>query len=444
MRRRLTSRIIAFSVFWIALALLVTALLLRGLYREHIEQHFDSHVYTHVEELVAAVEIGPDGELRLFRQPTDPRFHRPDSGWYWQVQAADETLAKSASLGDALLDVSGLNFEENHDVQEMLGPNRQKLRAHVVHMTHGRFPGSVTILATAPEMQIQDDVADFMSQVLMSFLILAVGLSMAVVVQVFVALRPLKAIRAAISDVQAGKSTRLPREYPSDVQPLADELNSLIDYNETLLKRARTQLADFAHKVKTPLTVIRNEARNISGEQGRLILDQAHSMSGSIDHFLTRARVSGQKDAVGYRTSIRSVIDDLRFAVERIYQDRDLSIELCSDHDCKFRGEVQDLEEMLGNLIENACKWAGDRIEIRCNPEEDMLTIAVEDDGPGIAEKDFERVLQRGNKLDESVPGYGQGLSIVKEIAELYGGFLRLGRSELGGLKAELNLPAAE
>jgi signal transduction histidine kinase len=166
-------------------------------------------------------------------------------------------------------------------------------------------------------------------------------------------------------------------------------------------------------------------------------------MSGNIDHYLCRARISGQKDIMGHRTSIKDVVDDLRFAVERLYRDRDIKIDLCSKGDCRFRGEVQDLEEMLGNLLDNACKWAKKSIEIRCSLDQDWLIISIEDDGPGIEEENLGSVLQRGFKLEESTPGYGQGLSIVKDIAELYGGQLKLGRSPLGGLLAELNLPAA-
>jgi len=217
---------------------------------------------------------------------------------------------------------------------------------------------------------------------------------------------------------------------------------SLIDHNETLLKRARSQLADLAHALNTPLTVIRNEARNIHSEQGQLILDQAHTMSANIDHYLSRARVSGQGNVFGYHTSIKAVVKDLRYAVERIYRDRNIRIQLCSKGDCRFRGEAQDLEEMMGNLLDNACKWAKRDVEVFCRLDGDRLTLTINDDGPGIPETHRNSVLQRGRRLDESLPGYGQGLSIVKDIADLYGGELRLGQSPLGGLKVELELPA--
>ena len=177
-------------------------------------------------------------------------------------------------------------------------------------------------------------------------------------------------------------------------------------------------------------------------QQATGILDQAHAMSGNIDHYLTRARAAGQKGVFGSRTSLSMVVDDLKFAVERLYQDREISIRLCDKGDCQFRGEVQDLEEMLGNLLDNACKWARKHVEIRCRMQEDRMFISVEDDGPGIPEGKIETALKRGRKLDESVPGYGQGLGIVTEIASIYGGALKLGESSLGGLKVELELPA--
>jgi len=443
MPNSLTGRIILLSIFWIILALLATAFLLGRLYRVHIEEHYDAHVFTHVEELVAAIETSPEGKRRLHSQPTDPRFHLLNSGWYWEVLSAGELLGKSPSLGENQLDLTGLSMVENHDVQTVFGPNRQKLRAQVIHTTYPHDVGSLTFVATAPVMQITDDVHDFVFHIFIAFLVLGIGLSIAVVVQVRVALKPLKAIRSAISDVQTGKTRRLPQDFPSDVQPLVNELNFLLDHNELLLKRARNQLGDLAHAVKNPLTVIRNEARSMENKQGQLILDQSQAMAGSIDHCLSRASVYGKRDAIGYRTSVEPVIDDLIYAVKHIYQDRDIEFQLSGLSEHWFRGEVQDLEEMAGNLIDNACKWAKSQVVVQCVTEKNRLVLAVDDDGPGIAGEDMKDVMQRGRKLDESYAGHGHGLGIVKDIADLYGGTLKLSRSPLGGLRAELDLPAA-
>jgi signal transduction histidine kinase len=377
MHRSLTNRIIILSVFWIVVALVVTALLLGRFYRLHIEEHYDSHVFTHVEELIAAVETDPDGKLMLSREPTDPRFHRPDSGWYWEIRSGDNPAIKSSSLGKQKLNLNGLTLDESHGVQTIDGPDQQKLRAQVAHVSYPHDPGSITFVATAPEMAIKDDVRDFYSHILTSFLVLGIGLTVAVVMQVMVALKPLKAIRSAISDIKAGKTERLPREFPSDVQPLVDELNFLLDHNEILLKRARNQLGDLAHSVKNPLTVIRNEARSMLSKQGQLILDQSHVMANSIDHYLSRARIYGKQDAIGYRTSVKSVIDDLSYAVGHIHKDRNIKIELKCVEDKWFRGEAQDLEEMVGNLIDNAFKWAKSRVLLHCENDQNKLTLTI-------------------------------------------------------------------
>lgn len=442
--RSLTRRIIWLSIFWIVTALVATGLLLGTFYREHIEQHYDAHVFTHVEELVAAVYTGDDGTVGLHREPTDPRFHRPNSGWYWEILSHDQPLLKSASLEERRLDLAGVVPDENHGVQVVHGPFGEKLRAHVIHVAYAKDPGSLTFVATAPQFQITDDVQDFATHVILSFLVLAVGLSVAVVVQVRVALRPLKAIRQEISDIKAGSTERLSQDFPADVQPLVDELNFLLDHNEMLLKRARNQLGDLAHSVKNPLTVIRNEARSLDSTQGQLILEQTHIMASNIDHYLSRARIYGKKDAIGYRTSVRSVLQDIAYAVGHIYKNRDIDIRLDCVEDKWFRGESQDLEEMAGNLLDNACKWAERVVSVSCASANDRLELVIEDDGPGIPDHEREAVMQRGHKLDENRPGHGQGLGIVRDIARLYGGSLVLDRSEsLGGLKATLVLPSA-
>ncbi len=443
MHKSLIRRIISLSIFWIILALLATAILLARLYQDHIEEHYDAHVFTHVEELIAAVYTDDEGRVALHREPTDPRFHRPNSGWYWQVSSGETLLLKSYSLGEEQLDMRATALDENHSVQEVFGPDEQKLRANVVHVAYATEPGSLTFVATAPQFQITDDVHDYGEHVLTSFLVLAIGLSIAVVVQVRVALKPLRAIRQEISEIRSGTTHRLSQNFPSDVQPLVDELNFVLDHNEMLLKRARNQLGDLAHTVKNPLTVIRNEARTMESRQGQLILEQTHIIAGSIDHYLSRARIYGKKDAIGYRTSVRSVIEDLIYAVGHIYNDRHLDIQLLCKEDKWFRGEAQDLEEMVGNLLDNACKWAKSEVTIWCEVEADRLKLIIEDDGPGIAREDQQDVLRRGRKLDESQPGHGHGLGIVLDIANLYGGSLELGDGDLGGLRVTLDLPAS-
>lgn len=440
------TRVVLLSIVWIAIALLATALLLGRFYREHIQQHYDAHITTHLEELIAATRaaesVGTDAPITLTRQPTDPHFHATASGWYWEIRHGDTSLLRSPSLSDTSLPFDPLTVDEASGIAQFGGPLGEPLRARVSQVSVPFEPGLLTFIATAPEMSISDDVVDFNQHILVSFLVLGLGLAAAVIVQVVLALKPLKAVQSGIADVQSGKAARVQGDFPRDLRPLVDELNFLLDHNEVLLRRARNQLGDLAHAVKNPLTVIRNEARGMANRQGQVILDQSHVMANSIDHCLSRARMHGQRDAMGYRTSVREVLEDLTFAMEHIYRDRELHIDVSQVHNCWFRGEAQDLEEMVGNLLDNACKWAESTVSVGCYSEDRRLFIVVNDDGPGIPSAERAEVLKRGHRLDESKKGHGHGLSIVRDICALYDGQLMLDRSDLGGLRARLELPA--
>jgi signal transduction histidine kinase len=442
-RKSLATRIIALSGGWVIMAMIITALLLVYSYRDHAVKHYDEHVSMHLEELIEASELSPDGAFKLTFDPTDPRYQVPDSGWYWEVRRSGQTLARSPSLGGNQLGMGATQPTGNVVIHEITGPVEEKLRVQLIAIK--QFPGQepLVYLSSNPMKGFSDDVMNYSSHIIGSFLLLGLGLLTAVFLQVRVALRPLQAISNGIAGIRAGKANKLPESNLCDVQPLVDELNHLLEHNAVLLKRARNQLADLAHSVKNPLTVINNEARNMNREQMELILKQTHDINRNVDHYLTRARTFGTEKVLGARSAVKPVFEDLVYAMQRIYQDRDLDYDLSGLTECWFRGEGQDLEEMLGNLMDNACKWAGERVMISASVEGNRLRLTVEDDGPGIPETEIENVMRRGQKLDESKSGHGQGLGIVKDIVDLYGGFLRLHRGDLGGLRTELDLPAA-
>ena len=261
--------------------------------------------------------------------------------------------------------------------------------------------------------------------------------------QIRLALRPLRDIRDGIGEIREGKTAKLHEDFPDEIQPLVSELNNLIDHNAVLLKRARNRLGDLAHSIKNPLTVINNEAHTLDPDQRNLIVDQTNDIERSEDHYLSRARATGIDSVLGARAHVKSVAEDLAFAMKRIYKDRNLEIDFSGLGSCSFRGEAQDLEEVLGNLMDNACKWAESRVIVHCSSREDRLSIVVEDDGPGIPEEELETVVQRGHRLDETTPGHGLGLNIVKEIVDIYGGKITFSRSGYGGLLVGLDLPGA-
>jgi len=439
----LAFRIIAFSGIWIVIALVVTAMILMSNHRELTTHHYDAHVRMHLEELTGASHFTKDGKFRLAFNPSDPRYRDLDSGWYWEVIQAGKTLKRSISLGENHLGLKSNEPTSEVVVHEISGSQGEALRVHVVEITINPDLEPLVFLATAPMEGITEDVIDYSNHLVFSFIVLGFGLLLAVVLQVRVALKPLKAISTRIADIRAGNTDKLPEDQLEDVQPLVDELNNLLEHNAVLVNRARNQLGDLAHSVKNPLAVINNAVHKMETGQRDLILQQTTDISRSIDHYLSRARTYGTEKVLGSRTSIKTATEDLVFAMQRIYQGRDLGFDLSSLQECWFKGEVQDMEEMLGNLMDNACKWAKNRVCISCGTYDGRLEISVEDDGPGIAKEEFENAMRRGHRLDSSKPGHGQGLGIVKDIAALYGGSLKLARSELGGLQAKLELPSA-
>lgn len=441
-RNSLAVRIITLSGAWILITLVLTASLLVYFYSQHSAQHFDEHVSMHLEEMLEASNFSSDGAFQLTFTPSDPRYHVLNSGWYWEVRQSGKTLMRSESLGENYLEIGNNRATQDLVVYEVAGPAQQPLRVHVVMVEYEASEEPVVYLASAPMTGLEDDVLNYSNHVIVSFLVLGVGLLFAVVLQVRIALQPLKAISTRLSDIREGKAAKLHGNHLADVQPLVDELNNLLDHNAVLLKRARNRLGDLAHAVKNPLTVIKNEAHNMEPEQKELIIQQTRDISRNVDHYLKRARAFGTQKILGSRSEVKVVAGDLVYAMQRLYQDRDLEYELENLEGCWFRGEGQDLEEMLGNLIDNASKWAKSKVVIHGECDSDLVLIIVEDDGPGIPEEEIEEVLNRGHRLDESKPGHGQGLAIVKDIAGLYGGALTLGRSRLGGLHAELVLPS--
>ncbi len=441
--RSLAFRIIVSSGVWLITALVITALLLVNSYRENAAHFLDSHVSIHLEEILDASRLSETGQYTLAYEPSDPRYLDLYSGWYWEVRQFGKTLARSKSLGESSLQTAGIQPSGEVLVHELNGPVNDRLRVQIVTDELGPGLEPVVLLSSAPMAGVADELRDYSNKLIGSFILLGVGLLFAVFLQVRVALRPLRAVKSDIAQIREGKASKLPKSELEDVQTLCDELNHLLDHNAVLLKRARNQLGDLAHSVKNPLSVIQNEAKSMRDERGSLILKQAGDISKNIDHYLSRARTFGTEKVLGARSAVKVTVADMVYVMQRIHKDDGLTIDCNDFQECWFRGEVQDLEEMLGNLMDNACKWAESRVRVDVISAGDRFLMSVEDDGPGIPEDQMENVMLRGHRLDESKPGHGQGLGIVKDIVALYGGKLTFERSSMGGLKVNVNLPAA-
>jgi signal transduction histidine kinase len=295
--------------------------------------------------------------------------------------------------------------------------------------------------------EVERQTAEFNTTLFWSFLLLGLGLISAILVQVRIGLQPLRKVSEALARIRDGKARRLDGHFPTEIAPLAGELNSLIQHSEEVVGRARTHVSNLAHFLKTPLSVLAAEAEAHEHDPDAtalagMVKRQVFTMRRQVDHYLSRARAAGSLDVLGNRTQVCAVLDDLCRVIARIHATRRISVDAQCTDDLYFRGERQDLEEMLGNLIDNACKWARARVAVQAEHSHGRLILTVEDDGPGLSAAQRTQVGERGERLDESVPGSGLGLAIVRDISKLYGGFFALDASPLGGVLARLELPA--
>lgn len=452
-QRSLAARLVIVAAIWSGIALALAGVFLVSLYQRAGERAFDAQLEIHIKALIAEMLETDDGEPRETpsvaapRYRGDPRFSLPLSGWYWTVRGADggEILFASQSLVGDPLDTPPLEGTSG-EASFITGPTGDEVRVLQRRITIGDEPYVIAVGAATAGFWA--DVSEFARMVAITLCIVGFGLILAIFLQVRIGLWPLARLRASLSAVRLGEAERIDETLPREIAPLAVELNALILSNREIVERARTHVGNLAHGLKTPLSVIANEARAAGGPLAEKVSEQADIMSTQVQHHLERARMAAQRRVIGVSCETEPVLARLIRAMEKIYRDKGVAVSLAQAEPLRFRGESQDLEEMSGNLIDNACKWATSRVDVEVAPlvdpgtNRDMLQITVEDDGPGLAPAERAEAVKRGRRLDETVPGTGLGLSIVADLAALYGGELQLDASRWGGLKARLMLPA--
>jgi signal transduction histidine kinase len=437
----------------VAIILLITGVVLSSLYRDAVERSFDRRLGVYLRTLVADLAAPEDPGGKFPQSLGEPLFELPLSGWYWQVTRLDpdkHDVRSSRSLWDG-----GLPHLEDFGIKPgadgsragyVSAPEDQRLRQVERNVDLGD-EGHYLVAVAGDDGEITQETRSFDQALAITFSILAAVLLLTTMFQVRFGLAPLKRITDSLAAIRSGNAERLAGEFPVEIAPLARETNALIETNKEIVERARTHVGNLAHALKTPLSVMVNEASARPGDPlAAKVLEQADIMRDQVARHLERARLAARMTVVGSLTEVGPVITALARTMEKIHRDRGIAIEVHGDEQARFRGERQDLEEMIGNLVDNACKWATSRVAIEVVRENrgdaQVVRIVVDDDGRGLSPSDRERVAQRGSRLDESKPGSGLGLSIVVELSALYGGKLNLGTAPLGGLRAELVLPA--
>lgn len=427
-------RLLALAAVWLAVALLGAYAVIGSVLDRFVTDRFDAEAQAVADTLIAQAAVDDSGRVILSGTPADPRFGVPLDGWFWQLDHGSRPVGKSPSLFDMRLNPAATPAVGARG----WGPRGERLRVLVRDFTLPGLSTPLTVTVTAPQAEIDAALAAVRRPLALSLVVLGVGLACASLVQVSAGLASLDALGGRVRAVREGQIDALPLPREAELRPLAVELNELIRTNANLLARSRDHLGNLAHSLKTPLAALANTLP--ADHPGQALIAR---MDRQIGWHLRRARSAGSARRLGTRTPVRPVVDDILLVLQRPLQDRDLAVHVEVPDVAGFAGDRQDLEEMLGNLLENAVKWAARRIRVSAQTSPGRLIVQIADDGPGMSDADHARALSRGVRVDETgVAGTGLGLAIVADLAALHGGRLRLGRAPEGGLLAELTLPA--
>lgn len=439
----ISRRMIGIAALWISVLLIGGGVALDRVLADAITRNFDDGMNYVLTAMIAASEIGPDGEVLFNRELADQRFLEPSSGLYYQISAKGHEDWRSRSLWDRALKVPAQHNDRHlhtYNSKQFPGEDLRIMERTVV------LPGSNTrwlfMVAQARE-GLDGQIRTLRSTLFKSFALLALGLFVLATLQTIYGLRPLRKVRLEIIRMRDGHKNRVTEPMPAEVLPMVEELNALLAHNERQAEEARTHAGNLAHALKTPLTVIMNAATAQAPDLGDAVIREATTMRRQVDHHLARARAVGRRGAAQSRAEVWASLTAVERAVQRLYPEA--RVDMDGDRQAAVRVERQDLDEMLGNLIENAAKYGGGSVFATVVARTGgMVEIQVEDDGMGIPEADRVRIFDRGVRLDSGKPGTGLGLAIVRDVAEIYGGSVALEESEdLGGLLVRLRLPAA-
>ncbi len=440
--KSLKFRFIASTFVWIAVGLVLTGLVVSALFRAYVTQGFHDELQVHVEELAALTRVDARGDPVMLRQLSDPRYLPGGSGYYWQIERDGHPTLRSPSLAGRPLS-GALARNSRVAWARTQGPTGETLEYGMTRAVTGGGPP--LRFSIASDMRLLDAVlVDFerpLSALLVAFALVVLTTG---AIQIGFGLRPLRRMAEAIADVRAGRTSRMGGDYPTEIAPLVDDLNDLLAVNSAIVKKARVQAGNLAHGLRTPLTIILDEAERLAtegqSESAATLIRESERMKRQIEHHMARARAASVDRTPGQVASLRDTIGPVLAALSRLHRERDLAI-CCGDFpDVAIQIDSTDLAEILSNLLDNAAKWAASRVIASWDRGDSTVRILIDDDGPGIDPEFYEQAFSVGEQLSDSASGSCLGLAIVRDLAELYGGTVTLGKSPLGGLQVAVQL----
>lgn len=438
----LARRMALIAAGWIAVLLLLGGVALDRTLTNLVSRNFDEQLEYILTAMIGSAEIEAGGEVYFNRVLGDQRFLEPNSGLYWQINGDGFEPYPSRSLWDRTLTLRGDHFDNEahfYNSDQFAGEPIRLVERSVI------LPGSDTRWTFAVASATDDldaQIAEIRAILVWSFAVLGLGLFAMTLFQIRYGLSPLRRVRAAIQNLRTTGAGRITEPLPDEVQPLVQELNELLEHSERQAEEARTHAGNLAHALKTPLTVVNNAATAHAPDLAETVIREARTMRRHVDHHLARARAVGRRAVGRARTPVCESAEAVRRAIERLYPN--VRFDIAGNREAEVAIERQDLDEILGNLIENAAKYGGGSVfvTVDAEPTSPDCVIWVEDDGAGIPPEKRGEIFSRGARLDTDKPGTGLGLAIVRDVAEIYGGRVALGESEdLGGLLVQLSLP---
>lgn len=445
--KTLLGRLFLLTSIWAVLSTALIAFLITTGYKNRAEQRLNELLTANLYNLMGAVEPDQNGKLSGLPDLRDARFSNFRSGYYWSVHEINDPNNRLSSLSlneENIFTSQSIPFDSRFQRKfKSTDAGDNQLIGVEAHVFLGEGDDLYSFKITANENDLSNDIGSFVQQLLILLSIFAVGFILASYFIVKFGLSPLKRISEGLGAIREGRADRLDGEFPLEITPLVDETNSLIKSNNNVIERARTQVGNLAHSLKTPIAVLKNESKNASPKVKKIIDQQTQQMQDSVQTYLDRARIAARVGTIHSRTKLAPVLEKMFRVMQKLNPDIKFEL-ILPDQELSFAGEQQDLEEMIGNLLENASKFAEKKVHLileQSDLKKDQLKISIEDDGPGLDEAEQKKAMTRGVRLDESKPGSGLGLSIVKDITSEYDGELILSEAKLGGLRVELILP---
>lgn len=433
-------KLFSLAVTWCLASVVIAAVVLIWLFERHVARQVESELYSHVTQLAALTEPDGRGSYLLREQMASPLYSRPFSSWVWQIRRDGVVLLQSRSLGPLNATSVTVLTAPSGSVGYFKGPMDQQLTG-LSRQISPRFSNErLTFVVARPSNEVQAAIAQFRNSVVLVLALFAIGQVATAALLVSTGLEPLTRLRRWVVALRKGEAISDNLRWPKEIQPVVQEIEELENHVERLITRARGQAADLAHSIKTPLSVLHQIGETHSGPDAELLRRQNARIDAALQRHLAHVRASGRGRA---RISIQEVVEDLSLALEKTLSLKEIPLKLNLARDAAVTCDENDIYEIIGNLMDNASKWAKSQIQVTSTVKDGMVCICVDDDGPGIFEEDASEILKRGHRLDQRQPGQGLGLSIVSDLLDAYSGSLQVERSPIGGARIKVVLPEA-